>query len=197
MSWTLAENCKDRYSPLHIHFIPAGLAIESAMKFTKGIVYATLATAVGVSAHEPFEAPNFNLTQALIKNDINISAIPELSAMQKKGGNALGLYPEHGPYVHVLVYMAWNHSSNEAAIMEAAEEYVRTSKNMARNLGVDNDYHYMPYSSGYQPVIAGYGAENMARLDAVSRRYDPSRVFQTLQPGYFKLSGKAPFGVIV
>jgi hypothetical protein len=65
---------------------------------------------------------------------------------------------------------------------------------MAKELGVDNDYYYMPYSSGYQPVVAGYGAENMARLQAISNRYDPTQVFQNSQPGYFKLHGKAPLG---
>jgi len=65
---------------------------------------------------------------------------------------------------------------------------------MATELGVDNDYYYMPYSSGYQPVIARYGVKNLARLNAISKKYDSSQVFQKLQPGYFKLDGEAPFG---
>ncbi|KAI4620329.1 hypothetical protein J4E80_004855 [Alternaria sp. BMP 0032] len=119
---------------------------------------------------------------------------PALQAMQKKGGNALGLYPENGPFFHVLVYMAWNESSDDTTMMKAAQSYIETSKGMARELGVDNEYYYMPYSSGYEPVVAGYGDENMARLRTISHRYDPMQVFQNLQPGYFKLDGKAPLG---
>ena len=82
-------------------------------------------------------------------------------------------------------------------MMKAAEDYLQFSKAMAIELGADNNYYYMPYSSGYQSVISGYGAANQAKLSAISRNYDPQQVFQTLQPGYFKLDGKAPFGTTV
>lgn len=65
---------------------------------------------------------------------------------------------------------------------------------MATELGVDNDYYYMPYSSGNQHVIAVYGVKNVAKLNAISKKYDPSQVFQKLQPGYVALDGEAPFG---
>lgn len=140
----------------------------------------------------------FEIAPALPAVSVNIAfqafSKPALVAMQKNGGNTLGLYPEDGPYFHVLVYMAWNETSDDATMMKAADDYVQTSKAMAKELGVDNDYYYMPYSSGYQPVIAGYGTENVAKLNAISKKYDPSQVFQRLQPGYFKLDGEAPFG---
>jgi hypothetical protein len=143
----------------------------------------------------------FEIAPALPAVSTNIAfqafSKPALRAMQKKGGNALGLYPKDGPFLHVLVYMAWNESSDDTTMMKAAEDYVQVSKAMAKELGVDNDYYYMPYSSGYQPVVAGYGAENMAKLNAISKKYDPSQVFQNLQPGYFKLNGKAPLGASV
>ncbi|OAG13723.1 FAD-binding domain-containing protein [Alternaria alternata] len=138
----------------------------------------------------------FEIAPALPAVSVNIAfqafSKPALEAMQKNGGNALGLYPEDGPFFHVLVYMAWNETSDDTTMMKAAEDYIQVSKTMAKELGVDNDYYYMPYSSGYQPVVAGYGAENMARLQAISNRYDPTQVFQNLQPGYFKLHGEAP-----
>jgi hypothetical protein len=143
----------------------------------------------------------FDIAPALPAVSTNIAfqafSKPALKAMQKKGGNALGLYPEDGPFFHVLVYMAWNESSDDTTMMKAAEDYVQVSKAMAKELGVDNNYYYMPYSSGYQPVVAGYGAENMAKLNAISKKYDPAQVFQKLQPGYFKLNGKAPLGASV
>jgi hypothetical protein len=38
-----------------------------------------------------------------------------------------------------------------------------------------------------QPVFASYGAANLAKLRATSKKYDPNGVWQKLQPGYFKL----------
>ena len=43
--------------------------------------------------------------------------------------------------------MAWNESSDDTTMMKAARSYIETSKGMARELGVDNEYYYMPYSS--------------------------------------------------
>jgi hypothetical protein len=34
------------------------------------------------------------------------------------------------------------------------------------------------------------------KLKAISKKYDPTSVFQKLQPGYFKWEG-APFGTVV
>jgi hypothetical protein len=39
--------------------------------------------------------------------------------------------------------------------------------------------------------------ENVAKLNKVSRKYDPAGIFQKLQPGYFKLDGMAPYGQIM
>ena len=43
-------------------------------------------------------------------------------------------------------------------------------------------------SSRDQSPIAGYGADNVARLQATAEKYDPGRVFQTLQNDGFLLS---------
>jgi len=38
-----------------------------------------------------------------------------------------------------------------------------------------------------QNPIAGYGAENVAKLKAVSEKYDPTQIFQVLQNDGFLL----------
>ncbi|KAF2030479.1 hypothetical protein EK21DRAFT_100359 [Setomelanomma holmii] len=122
---------------------------------------------------------------------------PALKAMQKKGGHTLGLYPEDGPFFHALFYLSWRDAKDDKAIMEAAQDYINTSIAMSEELGAYNDYMYMPYSNPYQPVISGYGAEIVAKLKAISSKYDPSGVFQKLQPGYVKLDGSASYGMVV
>ena len=56
----------------------------------------------------------------------------------------------------------------------------------AKSLGKMNDYIYMNYASQFEDVISSYGADNKARLKSIAEKYDPTGVFQTLQPGYFK-----------
>lgn len=56
---------------------------------------------------------------------------------------------------------------------------------------VQNDWVYMNYGSQFQDVISSYGPENKAALKRIAAKYDPTGVFQNLQPGYFKLD-RAP-----
>jgi hypothetical protein len=123
-------------------------------------------------------------------------SVPALRAMQKKGGNALGLGPAQGPLFHALFYVSWTDPKDDEAIMRAAKEYMSRAVEMARELGKDNDYMYMPYSSPYQAVVDGYGSANVERLKATAEKYDPSGVWRELQPGGFKLEG-APSGTTV
>jgi hypothetical protein len=48
----------------------------------------------------------------------------------------------------------------------------------------------MNYASQFQDVIASYGPRKN-KLKSIAKKYDPKDVFQTLQPGYFKLD-RAP-----
>lgn len=122
---------------------------------------------------------------------------PVLRVMQRKGGNALGLRPDGGPFFNVLLYLAWTDEKDDKTIYETEQDFLDASTAKAKQLGAYNDYMYMAYSSPYQPVISGYGADSVARLNKVSSKYDPKGVFQTLQPTSFKLNGEAPFGAVV
>ncbi|KAI8931093.1 hypothetical protein NX059_012104 [Plenodomus lindquistii] len=122
---------------------------------------------------------------------------PALQAMQKKGGNSLGLSPDDGPLFHALLYLSWTDPEDDKANMEAAKAYMDALVAMAKELGAANDYIYMPYASPYQRPIAGYGNTNMERLRKVAKKYDPAEVIQKLSPGYFKLDGKAPYGTVI
>jgi len=122
---------------------------------------------------------------------------PALKAMQRKRGNTLGLYPDDGPFFHVLFYMSWTNEEDDKSIYKIAQDFMAASIEKAKELGAYNKYMYMPYSSPYQPVISGYGEANLARLNKIAKKYDPLGVFQRLQPGYFKLHGAARFGEVI
>jgi FAD/FMN-containing dehydrogenase len=119
--------------------------------------------------------------------------VPALSQMSKKGGNALGLGPEDGPLFHVLLYMVWDDASKDDKFNKAALEFMNAAKAEAKSRGVYSRYIYLNYAGPYQNVIPGYGEVNLAKLKSIAKKYDPTAVFQKLQPGGYKLEG-APYG---
>ena len=122
--------------------------------------------------------------------------VPALSQMGKKGGNALGLDPADGPLFHVLLYMVWDDAAKDDVLNGAAAEFMSAAREEAERRGLGHRYIYMNYAGPYQNVVPSYGEKNLARLKAVARKYDPTAVYQRLQPGGYKLEG-APYGEAV
>lgn len=111
--------------------------------------------------------------------------------MTRNGGNPLGLSPGNGPYYLISVCASWADPENDAVIYQTLSNILTRIKTEATARGVQNDYVYMNYASQYQDVISSYGPSNKAKLKNIASKYDPTQVFQILQPGYFKLD-RAP-----
>jgi hypothetical protein len=125
---------------------------------------------------------------------ISIQSITEgqLKGMQKKGGNALGLRPAKGPIFIMNMSASFSNAEDQAAVLKVLSTILKKVKAKAQSKGVDNDYVYMNYASQFQDPITSYGADNVAKLTAVSKKYDPTQVFQNLHSSYFKLSKGPP-----
>ena len=125
---------------------------------------------------------------------ISIQAITEgqLKGMQKNGGNALGLTPAKGPIFIMNMSASFASAEDEAAILKFFSTIIKTVKAEAKSKGVDNEYIYMNYASQFMDPITTYGAANVAKLVSISKKYDPSQVFQNLHPGHFKLAKGPP-----
>lgn len=119
--------------------------------------------------------------------------VPALQQMSKKGGNALGLNVADGPFFHVLLYMVWNDETKDYQLNKAAQDFMDAAKAEATSRGLACDYIYMNYAGPYQNVVPSYGATNLQRLKNIAKKYDPTGVYQRLQPGGYKLEG-APYG---
>jgi hypothetical protein len=115
-----------------------------------------------------------------------------LEAMQKNGGNALGLDPKSGPYFILNFNAAWTNGEDEPKFHKAISDTISLINAEAKKRGLDNDFVYLNYASEYQDPIGSYGAANKERLRSISKKYDPKQVFQYLQPGGFKLAKGAP-----
>ena len=112
-----------------------------------------------------------------------------LKNMSKYGGNALGLDPAKGP-VHLLhISCWWADASDDETIYRFVNNFWNTVTSKAKDMGIYNRWIYMNYASQFQDVIASYGDQNKGRLQSIAAKYDPKGIYQTLQPGYFKLNG--------
>ena len=119
--------------------------------------------------------------------------VQAMEKMQQNGGNALGMNPKDGPIFICNLAILWTSAADNDRIFIFGNSLYERLVAEAGKRGLNNDYIYMNYASPYQDVIASYGAANKQRLKEIAGFYDPTAVFQKLQPGYFKLEG-APFG---
>ncbi|KAF1940451.1 FAD binding domain-containing protein [Clathrospora elynae] len=121
-------------------------------------------------------------------NTLQIITVPVLEQMQKKGGNALGLSPSDGPIFFINLNSRWDNIEDDERVLKANANVVRRMQEEAKRRDMVNDYLYMNYASQFQDVIGSYG-KSTEKLRRIARKYDPTEVFQRLQPGYFKLNG--------
>ncbi|KAI9148787.1 Bifunctional solanapyrone synthase [Paramyrothecium foliicola] len=115
----------------------------------------------------------------------------QLSHMTKNGGNPLGLSPTDGPLYLFYVDARWENANEDATVYSFASTVIERIAAEAETLGLESEYLYMNFASAFENVIASYGPDNVDQLKAVAEYYDPTAVFQVLQPGHFKLD-RAP-----
>ena len=76
---------------------------------------------------------------------------------------------------------------DDTIINEATVRYIDRINEYTKSVGQFQRSVYMGYAYPTQPVIEGYGRENVEFLRKVSRKYDPQGLFQKNVPGGFKL----------
>ena len=106
---------------------------------------------------------------------------------QERGGNVLGL-PIDNTLVVATLCPTWDNVEDDEAVVDACKVYFDRLETSAKQRDVYHPYIYMNYAWDGQPVIDSYGEDNKAFLSAVSKKYDPNRIFQRAVPGGFKIS---------
>jgi hypothetical protein len=109
------------------------------------------------------------------------------SKAKSRGGNSLGLDASDGNLFNLLLTVSWDTSADDARIEQHSKDLFKKAEVAAKKLSLYRKYFYLNYAASWQDPISGYGAANKAQLQAVSKKYDPSGVFQTQVPGGFKL----------
>ncbi|KAM7203267.1 hypothetical protein V8F33_002258 [Rhypophila sp. PSN 637] len=126
-------------------------------------------------------SPEIVALQKLQAGTLVSTVQPITSRVAEIGNNPLGLKPINQTWLSINAGW-WREEDDEAArgVVKTLHERL---ENAARKRGRLLEYIFMNDAGEGQAVIAGYGKENVKRLQAVRREYDPRLVFARLVPG--------------
>ncbi|KAF2864779.1 hypothetical protein BDV95DRAFT_632739 [Massariosphaeria phaeospora] len=119
---------------------------------------------------------------------MSIQPLPHvLYAKSAPNTNVLGLDRSTDDLILLSFAVSWQLALDSPRIeagMQALEAAINAG---ARQKGLFNEWVYLNYAALWQDPIRKYGDANVGFLREVSRKYDPSGVFQRGVPGGFKL----------
>lgn len=135
------------------------------------------------------ENPGPNGTSSVVTPYLVFQPIPlnVLAAMQKNGGNALGLRPSDGPLMLVQLTVVWQDANLDELIEGKLSQLIQTVEALAAERGELKGFVYMNYAGSTQEVLKSYGPESFERLKDVANQYDPDELLQKYWKGYFQL----------
>ena len=121
---------------------------------------------------------------------VTLEPLPKafLQASASQGGNMLGLPTD--PRGNALILcdssFTWT-NDDDGTVRSAGLQLLDDIISSAKNLGTYNAWVDVNHADVSQHPIPSFGSANQAFLQAVSRRYDPTKVFQNAVPGGFKV----------
>lgn len=113
--------------------------------------------------------------------------ISQLQKTSANGGNVLGLDPSEGPVLNVLLLSYWADKKDDDRVTGFMQKALKRIESNAKDRGQLVPFIYWNYAFSDQDALRSYGQEDVQRLQAASKKYDPDGLFQTACPGGFKL----------
>ncbi|KAJ7446931.1 hypothetical protein B0H11DRAFT_2030668 [Mycena galericulata] len=113
-------------------------------------------------------------------------AAPMLAVSHAKN-NPQGLTAANGDLFLLNIFAYWQDASDDAAMNTTLHSLISYANTEAKARGLWNPWLYLNYAFPGEAVYQGYGADNLAQLQRVQKKYDPDFVFETLWSGGFKL----------
>lgn len=133
----------------------------------------------------------FALWNSTVDSIRNVSGIQHFMILQKVptvvSGNSLGLDASEGPLVLCLLEIAWSQPRDDQYINKMAQKLIGRIEEATKAAKLFNRYKYLNYAANFQDPIGSYGAASKVNLQRISKKYDPTGIFQTSVPGGFKL----------
>ncbi|KAK8084449.1 hypothetical protein PG997_005720 [Apiospora hydei] len=113
--------------------------------------------------------------------------VSQLQKSSANGCNVLGLDPTNGPVVNVLLLSYWTDKKDDVGVISFMQKALKRIERNADERGQLVPFIYWKYAFSDQEALRSYGEENVRKLQAASRKYDPDGLFQKSCPGGFKL----------
>ncbi|RMY92042.1 hypothetical protein D0864_00380 [Hortaea werneckii] len=98
------------------------------------------------------------------------------------GGNALGLDRFDETLILYEPYLSWTYAEQDDLFNGQAKWLRDELAAFAKSIGADNEFIYLDYADADQNPLGSYGEENVRKMKAAAKEYDPQGVFQKLQP---------------
>lgn len=106
----------------------------------------------------------------------------------EKGGNVLGLDKEERNSIMLLFNIAVKTAEEEAVARPLARSYLEQMQAFAASKDGLVAWQFLNYADSSQDPLASYGSDNVEKIRAAARKFDPQGIFQTKAPGGFKIS---------
>lgn len=134
-------------------------------------------------------------------NQCMFQSIPTIFSKHsvEKGGNVMGLDKLDQNVIMLLFNIAVKTADEEAIARPLLRSYGEQMQAFAASKGGLISWQFMNYADAYQDPLASYGADNVEKIRAAARKFDPQGIFQTKAPGGFKITRagtKAGSGVV-
>ncbi|KAK1146589.1 hypothetical protein N8T08_003019 [Aspergillus melleus] len=103
------------------------------------------------------------------------------------GTNSLGQAAGETEAVIGLVTLSFDNALDEEKALNGLRSIVSSHMAVLQRAGLYIPFKYLNYADKSQDPFSSYGKQSKTFLKGVSRRYDPTGLFQTSIPGSFKL----------
>ncbi|KAI7271105.1 hypothetical protein KC345_g7290 [Hortaea werneckii] len=99
------------------------------------------------------------------------------------GGNVLGLERFDETLILYEPCLSWTCPEQDDLFNGQAKCVRDELAAFAKSISADNEFIYLDYADADQNPLGSYGEENVRKMKAAAKKYDPTGVFQQLQPG--------------
>ena len=100
----------------------------------------------------------------------------------------LGLERYRENFIMYQSYLLWSEAKDDDLFITQGKMLTDGIQKFATEKGTAVEYLYLNYADKDQDPLSAYGADKVAFMKKVAKKYDPTGVYQRLLPGGFKIS---------
>ena len=86
------------------------------------------------------------------------------------------------------LYLSWSEAKDDELLINQGHALTNGIEKYTKEHNTTVEYLYLNYADKDQDPLSAYGADKVAFMKKVAKKYDPNGVYQKLVPGGFKIS---------